>query len=57
VRLQQLVLADVTCQHVVGGEVATVEGEEQLAEPVVRGLVQRVEDRVQKQFTEVVDRF
>jgi hypothetical protein len=56
VRLQQLVLADVAGQHVVGGQVATVEGEEQLAEPVVRGLVQRVENWVQEQLTEVVDR-
>ena len=55
-RLQQLVLADVAGQNVVGGQISTVEGEEQLAEPVVRGLGQRVENRVQEQLAEVVDR-
>lgn len=56
VRLQQLVLADVAGQHVVGGQVAAVKGEEQVAQPVMRGLRQRVQDRVQQQLAEVVDR-
>lgn len=56
VRLQQLVLADVAGEHVVGGQVATVKGEEQLAQPVMRGLGQGVQDRVQQELAEVVDR-
>lgn len=55
-RLQQLVIADISSQHVVGGQVTTIEGEEELTEPIVRGRTQRVEDRVQEQFAEVVDR-
>lgn len=55
VRLEQLVLADVAGQHVVGGQVAAVEGEEEVAQPVVRGFGQRVEDRVQEELAEVVD--
>jgi hypothetical protein len=42
VGLQQLVLADVTGQHIVGSQITPVEGEEKLAEPVVRGLSERV---------------
>lgn len=55
-RLEQFVLADVAGEHVVAGQIATVEGEEQLAQPVMRGLGQGIQDRVQQELTEVVDR-
>lgn len=55
VGLEQLVLADVTGQHVVGGQIAAVEGEEEVAEPVVGGFGERVQDWVQEELAEVVD--
>lgn len=48
-------LCDVAGQHVVGGQVAAVEGEEQVAQPGVRGADEAVEDGVQQQLAEVVD--
>ena len=48
-------LCDVAGQHVVGGEIAAVEGEEQVAQPGVRGADEAVEDGVQQQLAEVVD--
>lgn len=56
VALEQRVLAHVARQHVVRREVAAVEGEEQIAQPGVRRRRQAVEDRVQQQLAEVVDR-
>lgn len=56
VGLEQLVLADIPGQHVVGCQVAAVEGEEEVAEPVVGGFGERVQDRVQEKFAEIVDR-
>jgi len=55
VRLEQLVLVDVAGEDIVGCQVAAVEGEEQLAQPVVRCLGQGVQDRVEEEFTEVID--
>ena len=40
-----------------GGEVAAVEGEEEVAEPGVRGRDERVEDGVQEELAEIVDGF
>ena len=54
--LEQPALRQVVLQHVVGDQVAPVEGEEQVPQPGVLRLEQRVEDRVQEQFAEVVDR-
>jgi hypothetical protein len=48
-------LGDVAGQHVVGAEVAAVEGEEQVAQPGVRGADEGVEDGMQQQLAEVVD--
>jgi hypothetical protein len=48
VLLQELVLGDVAGQDVVGGEIAAVEGEEEIAEPGVGCLGERVQDRVQE---------
>lgn len=53
--LEQAVLGDVAREHVVGRQVAAVEGEEEVAQPGVRGLRERVQDRVQEQLAEVVD--
>lgn len=55
VRLEQLVLANVAGQHVVCGQVASVEGEEQVTQPVVWCLGQGIQDRVQEELAEVVD--
>lgn len=55
VRLEQLVLADVAGEHVVGGQIAAVECEKQLAQPVVRCLGQGIKDRVEEKLAEVVD--
>lgn len=55
VLLEQLVLGDVSGEDVVGGQVAAVEGEQELAQPAVRRLGEGVQDRVQEEFTEVVD--
>lgn len=52
---EELVLADVSGEHVVRGQVAAVEGEEEVAKPGVRGFGERVEDRVHEEFAEVVD--
>lgn len=54
--LEQVVLADVAGKYVVGSQVAAVEGEEEVAEPVVGGFGERVQDRVQEELAEVVDR-
>lgn len=55
VRLEQLVLANVAGEHVVCGQIAPVEGEEQVAQPVVWCLGQGIQDRVQEELAEVVD--
>lgn len=55
VLFEQLVLGDVAGEDVVGRQVAAVEGEEELAQPVVGRLGEGVQDGVQQQFTEVVD--
>jgi len=49
-------LGEVRLEAVVGGEVAAVEGEEQVAQPGVGRGDEAVEDGVQQQLTEVVDR-
>ena len=54
--LEQGHFRDIAGQHVVGDQVAAVEGEEQVAQPRVRRVDERVEDRVQQQLAEVVDR-
>lgn len=46
---------EVGFEHVVGFQVAAVEGEEEVAEPGVRGGLQRGEDGVEEEFAEVVD--
>lgn len=55
VRFEQLVLADVARKHVVCSQVAPVEGEEQVAQPVVWCLGQGIQDGVQEELAEVVD--
>ena len=55
VGLKKLVLADVACKDVVGGQVAAVESEEELAKPVVRCLGQGIQNRVKEELAEVVD--
>jgi hypothetical protein len=52
---QERVLGDVVGKDAVGGEIAAVEGEEEVAQPGVLGFVEGVEDRVEEEFTEVVD--
>ena len=49
-------LREMGLQIVVCGQVATVEREQEVAEPGVRGGGEAVEDRVQQQFSEVVYR-
>lgn len=49
-------LGEVRLEAVVAGEVAAVECEEQVAQPGVRGGDEAVEDRVQQQLAEVVNR-
>lgn len=44
-------------QDVVGGEIAAVEGEEEITEPSVWRRGEGVEDRVEEKFAEVVDVF
>ena len=56
VLFQEWVLGDVASQHIVGRQVAAVEGEQQVAQPGVLGFGERVENGVHQQFTEVVDR-
>lgn len=48
-------LRDVACQDIVSAEVTTVECEEQVAQPRVWCLIQRVEDGVEEKFAEVVN--
>ena len=48
VLFEELVLADVYGEDVVGCQVATVEGEEEIAQPGVGSLGERVEDWVQE---------
>ena len=55
VLFEKLVLGDVDGQDVVGGQVATVEGEEEVAQPGVGCFGEGIEHWVQKEFTEVVD--
>lgn len=55
VLFEELVLADVYGEDVVGCQVAPVEGEEEIAQPGVRGLGERVEDWMQEELAEVVD--
>lgn len=54
-RFEEFVLADVACQHVVGGKIAAVEGKEEVAQPAMRGLGEGVEDGMQEEFSKVVD--
>ena len=53
---EQPALRQVVLQHVVGDQVAPVEGEEQVPQPGVLGADEGVEDGVQQEFAEVVDR-
>lgn len=45
--LKQLVLGDVAGQDIVRSKVAAVEGKQEVAQPAVRRLGERVQDRVQ----------
>lgn len=53
--LEELVLADVACEDIVGGQVAAVESEKELAKPVVRCLGQGIQNRVKEELAKVVD--
>lgn len=53
--LEQGLLREVAGEPVEAGEVAGVEGEEQLAQPGVFGVFERVEDGVQEELAKVVD--
>ena len=56
VLLEQGRAGDVCLEHGVGGQVAAVEGEEEVAQPgVLWALAQGVEDGVQEELAEVVD--
>lgn len=55
VLFQELVLADVHSENVVGCQVTAVEGEKKIAQPGVGCLGERVEDWVQEELAEVVD--
>lgn len=54
-RFKQLVLADVPGQDVIRGQVAAVESEEEIAQPGVWRLRERIQHGVQEQLTKVVD--
>lgn len=53
--LKQRDFGDVAGEDVVCGQVAAVEGEEQVAEPRVGCVDERIEDRVEKELSKVVD--
>lgn len=55
VLLKQVVLAHVCSQDVVGAQITLVEGDDEITQPSVLSLLECVEDRVEKKFTEVVD--
>jgi hypothetical protein len=52
---EESVLGNVARKDIVGSEITAVKGEEKVAQPGVRGFSERVQDRVQEQFTEIVD--
>ena len=54
-RFQQRAFGEVGTEGGVGGEVAAVEGEEEIAQPGMRGRGKGVEDGVQQELAEVVD--
>ena len=51
---QELILRNVLGQDFVCDEITTVESEEEVAEPGVWSAFERLEDRVQQEFTKVV---
>jgi hypothetical protein len=55
VLLQQRHFRDVAREDVVCAEIAAVEGEEEIAQPGMWGVGERVEDGVEEQLAEVVD--
>lgn len=52
---EELIFGDVAGEDVVGGQVASVEGEEEVAEPGVGRVDEGVEDWVEEELAEVVD--
>ena len=53
--LQKPVRLEMVLQDAVRLQIATVEGEEEVAQPSMLGILQAVEDRVEEQLAEVVD--
>ena len=54
--IQKLVLRDVSSQHVVGAQVASIESKEKVSKPGVRAFREGVEDRMKEKFAKVVYR-
>lgn len=55
VLLEERLLGDVVAEDVVGGEVAPVESEDEVSQPGIWSILERVENRVKEQLAEVVD--
>lgn len=51
---KEFILRNVLGQNIVCGKVTTVKGEEEVAEPGVWSICERMEDWVQQEFTKVV---
>ena len=53
---EQAAFEQVALEQVVSHQIAAVEGEEEVAQPGVRGLRERVEDWMEEEFAKVVNR-
>ena len=51
---QEFILRNVLGQDIVCNEVTAIEGEEEVAEPGMWSVYERMEDRVQQEFAKVV---